>query len=167
MIDPDPDRPLIYDADLVLRLVAENRTDGSIDFHGQTLELPQPRTFGDLDEVQTFVNEVHGSSSVTSLWSPPGPPPKVAPRSWDVYSHYNRRYNVIAVPMIGWTKDSWSVHEFTVLHQMAHFFNRESDEAKHGLGFVKCYLDLLEHVLHPTWALLMISALDEIGVPLA
>lgn len=163
----DNHKSLVYDAEHELTFIAKNNETGSIDFYGQTLELPLPRKFGDLDGVQTFVNKVHGFAPVTGVWSPPGPPPKVAPRSGDKFAHYNRRYNVIAVPPHKGSSHSWAMDELVVLHEMSHFFNRENNEASHGLGFVNCYLHLLETVLHPTWKLLLLRALDQRGVPLS
>ena len=95
----DANKSLVYDAEFELRFIRDNTEVDSIDFYGQTLDLPRPRKFGDLDGVQAFVNEVCAFGPVTTLWTPPGPPPKVAPRSGDRFAHYNRRYNVIAVPL--------------------------------------------------------------------
>ena len=164
----DANKSLVYDAEFELRFIRDNTEVDSIDFYGQTLDLPRPRKFGDLDGVQAFVNEVCAFGPVTTLWTPPGPPPKVAPRSGDRFAHSNRRYNLIAVPPHKGVHHSWAMDELVVLHELAHFFNREKlDEPVHGLGFVNCYMDLLELVLHPTWKLLMLRALDQRGVPLS
>jgi putative metallohydrolase (TIGR04338 family) len=157
----------VYEAEWELRFIAEHNETGCVDFYGQTLELPQPRKFGDLDGVQAFVDKVCAFSPVTDLWTPPGSPPKVAPRSGDKHAHYQPGYNVIAVPPHKGSAHSWAMDELVVLHELAHFFNRRTDEASHGLSFVNCYLDLLDKVLHPTWKLLLLRALDQRGVPLS
>lgn len=167
MSERDSNKSLVYDAEFELRFIRDNNENESIDFYGQTLELPRPRKFGDLDGVQAFVNKVHAFEPVTELWTPPGPAPKVAPRSGDRFAHYQPGYNVIKVPPHRGSQTSWAMDELVVLHEMAHFFNRYTDEAAHGLSFVKCYMDLLEKVLHPTWKLLMLRALDQRGVPVA
>jgi putative metallohydrolase (TIGR04338 family) len=163
----DEQKSLVYDAEFELRFIRDNNDAGCVDFYGQTLELPRPRKFGDLDGVQAFVNAVCAFDPVTSVWTPPGPPPKVAPRSGDKHAHYHPRYNVIAVPPHRGSEHSWAMDELIVLHELAHFFNRYTQEPAHGLSFVNCYMDLLEKVLHPTWKLLMLRALDQRGVPLS
>jgi putative metallohydrolase (TIGR04338 family) len=162
----DNHKSLVYEAESELRFI-QDHNDGSVDFYGQTLELPRPRKFGDVDGVQRFVNEVCAFTPVTDLWTPPGNPPKVAPRSGDKFAHYQPGYNVIKVPPHRGSQHSWAMDELVVLHELSHFFNRYTDEASHGLSFVKCYLDLLEHVLSPVWRLLYTRALDQRGVPLA
>lgn len=157
-------KTLVYEAESEL-LEIRDISDGSIVLNDRTLELPQPRTFGDLDGVQTFVNKVHGYAPVTRAWTPPGPPPKVAPRSIDEHTHYKRRYNVIAVPLDMSTISP--VDELDILHEMAHFFNRESDDQRHGTNFIQCYAHLLGTVLHPTWKHLFVHALDQRGVSLS
>ena len=157
----------VYEAEWELCFIRDHNETCSIDFYGQTLDLPRPRKFGDLDGVQRFVNMVCEFEPVTSLWTPPGKPPKVAPRSSDAHAHYSPGYNVIKVPPHKGSNHSWAMDEIIILHELAHFFNRHTDEASHGLNFVRCFMDLLEQVLHPTWKLLLMRALDQRGVPLA
>ena len=155
-------RSAVYEAEADLWTIRDI-SDGSIVLDDQTLELPQPRTFSDLDGVQTFVNGVHGYAPVTRVWAPPGPPPKVAPRSIDEHTHYKRRHNVITVPLYA---SPWEVNELDILHEMAHFFNRENGGQRHSTNFINCYAHLLGAVLHPTWMHLFIHALDQRGVTL-
>ncbi len=167
----DTHKSKVYDAEFELRFIRDNNTKGCVDFFGQTLDLPRPRKFGDLDGVQRFIDAVCEMETVTDKWPMSTRRPTARykrPSETDNFAHYQSLNNEIALPPHYGSKSSWAMDEIVVLHELAHFFTRKVyDEGSHGLSFCLCFLDLLELVLHPTWRLLMTRALDTRGVPLA
>lgn len=157
----------VYDAQAELTFIWKNACqhgDGVIDFYGSMLPVAEPRKFGDIDGVQAFVNAVCEFGPITSRWRTHKPTPLVRAREGRNFAHYEYFQNEIAIPDHLGSTSSWAMNELIVLHEVAHYF---TPSAAHGPVFIRCYLDLLEHIVSPVWRLLMTRALDERGVPTA
>lgn len=157
----------VYEAQSELTFIWKNACkdgDGIIDFYGSMLPVSEPRKFGDIDDVQAFVNAVCVFEPITARWRVHKPIPTVRAREGRSAAHYEYFRNEIAIPPHVGSQSSWAMNELIVLHEVAHYF---TPSAAHGPTFVRCYLDLLEHIMSPVWRLLMTRALDERGVPVA
>lgn len=154
-----------YAAENELRFIAKTGVT-EIDFYGTTLQLPEPRKFGDLAGVQRFVDAVCVMPQVREKYGDHAP--KVRARNGDRFAHYESWSNVIAVPDHQGSRSSWAMNEIVVLHELAHCLSesRRDPTGTHGTEFCLCFIFLLKTVLGGGWYLLLMRALDDKGVPL-
>lgn len=160
----DPLRSKVYDAEFELRFIRD-RSNGSIDFYGQTLELPPARKFGDLEAVQRYVDAVWDLDvrrDKYPTWRSASP--KVIPRGRGDKAHYETASHRIAIPDHIGSYNSWAMDEIVVLHEIAHACTPLKG---HGTEFCIAFMDLLEVCMGGTWKLLLMRALDQRGVPLS
>lgn len=152
----DTGRAAVYQAELQVRAALERAAGGRLDFFGSQLQLPVEQRFGDLAEVQTYLDECQRDARVVAGFGG-RPPVLVRPRAGDQQAHYSA--GVIAIP----AASDWAMREMVVLHELAHHLVWSDQLPAHGPAFRQAYLQLTEWFIGPEVALVLRTALMGTG----
>lgn len=162
MTRPDPQRPLVYEAEAVLARLIDRRAEFPVvDAFGSRVALPDDRKFGDLDSVQRYVDAVLALDWIRRLAPVRAQAPvRVRARAGATKAEYDAGAATIAVPphQVG---GRWAMRELVVLHELAHHL---TPEAEHGPAFVAMLLDLVEELVGAEAGFLLRAALLDAGV---
>jgi putative metallohydrolase (TIGR04338 family) len=121
---------------------------GRLDFFGTVLDMPMQLRFGDLAAMQTYVNALVPD------------PPRVRVRKGQTRAHYEPEERVIAIPL----ESTWAARESVLLHETAHHLAYvHNDHVQHGAPFTGHMLQLVEHQLGQSAALVLRAGYHESG----
>lgn len=139
----DPQKSAVYSAECIVREMLER--GGTVQVAGSTLTLPVERKFSRLEEVESYLNKIHGVFGVDL------PKPRVRVRKGQQFAHYEWATNTLAFP----TQSRWAFREMVVLHEYAHFLAWQLWRARsHGKEFQSEFRGLLDAVVGPEAAFL-------------
>jgi putative metallohydrolase (TIGR04338 family) len=162
---PDRQRTRVYEAERVVALMVDRRTDFPVvDAFGSQVVVPDDRKFGDLDSVQRYVDAVLALGWVRRAAPERAAlPVRVRARAGALKAEYDRLSSTIAVPphRVG---GRWAMRELVVLHELAHHLAAEVD---HGPAFVAVLLELVEELVGAEAGFLLRAALLEAEVSIA
>lgn len=153
----DAQRQRAYNAEYTLRDVLERDTP-TFDFFGSSLVLPQERKFGNVENVQTYVDRVLALNWVRATW------PRLArihvnvrERQGQDKAHYSRSEIEIAVPVLR----NWALREIVMLHEIAHHLT--PTDPGHAPEFCGTFIALVSEVIGPEVGLLLAWSMDQAG----
>ncbi len=157
-IQRDQLKQAVYEAEFQVRATMERlRLDphATVDFFGSKLTVVPERSFDDLAQVQSYVDDVivqwnaHRGSN--------HPVPHVRQRKSAELAHYEYDTKVIAIP----TTVNWAMRELVVLHEVAHHIAMSFDTtAPHGPEFAATYVELVALIMGHETSLLLRAAFD-------
>jgi putative metallohydrolase (TIGR04338 family) len=144
----DSQRSKVYAAEEFVRTLfdrARERGNGTVEFFGANLTLPQEARFASVQSVARYVDDVLGLPAVCQRW-PSAEPLTARSRRGTTAAHYEFDGDVatIAVPD---QHTSWALRELVVLHEIAHHLCRA--DPPHGPEFTAAFCDLADAVMGP------------------
>jgi putative metallohydrolase (TIGR04338 family) len=124
-------------------------------YYAENHELPVGSGFGDIEEVQKYVDTV----TATPYWAKLGNLPKKI----RVHSNGDRPSSEAVQPNDLWLAiPHW--HEQAILHELAHFADTSVGQDDHGPAFIRAYLGLLLEFRGAHYARLYRDAFTRVGV---
>jgi putative metallohydrolase (TIGR04338 family) len=159
MKTPDPDQKAVYTAEDRLQRWLDH--PGPVTVYGSTWDLEPEARFGQVTDVQTYVDKVLGHIGCAR-------PVTVRERRGASCAEYSP--GVIAIPSrrVG---GQWAMREYIVLHELAHHLDPAIQVpallrfgGAHGPSFRTTYLNLLSSLGRPTWAYLLRCAFADAGL---
>ena len=141
----------VYSAESEWRDLLDQCREGStvVNVLGSSLTLDTDRKFGNLDNVQRYVNRVLLLPSVQDRWERSITPLKVRERRGATEAHYQPWNSTIAVPTLR-QGSTWAMREAVILHEVSHHLS--SPGVHHEAEFVGNFIDLVEIVMSPEHA---------------
>lgn len=129
---------------------------GAVDFFGSTLTVAKQRTFGDLDQVRQYLTEVT-ALCVQAGWG--CQVPQVRMRKGQTAAHYERKDQVIALPI----EATWALRESVLLHELAHHLRPDANPI-HGGQFRATLTETVRIVMGDESALMLQMAYRGVGL---
>ena len=154
----DTQKSPAYHAEFMLRSLMDNAYEApTLDFFGSTLTLPQERKFGNVENVQAYVDRVLSLNWVRATWPTASDQVRVRERKGQHVAHYSPGSCEIAVPVL----TTWALREVVVLHEIAHHLTPA--DPGHGPEFTGVVRALLTEIIGPEVGLVFTWLLDNHG----
>lgn len=150
MTQRDSDRAKVYSAEQSVRDILDC-VGQTVRLHGSTIAVPMERKFGNIESIQTYVDQV-----LSHIGKPCGI--TVRKRKGNMAAHYETRSNVIAIP-----DTSFGRRESTVLHEVSHAL---SCGEGHNEVFRTKHVELVKAVMGFEAAFILQSAYFQVGLNL-
>ena len=147
----DTDRAKVYEAEWTAEKLFDCPGE-AVKIHGSTIVIPAERKFGQVEDIQIYVDKV-----LAHISKPLGI--EVRKRKGAKKAHYEHDTNTIAIP-----DSDWSRREIVVLHEIAHAL---APGDHHGAKFRKAYVDLMTSVLGHEAGFILSSSYFQFGLTLA
>lgn len=155
---PVADRTL-YGAEDDLKWAYETSQEhGSVVLQGVSLTLEPMVRFGTLDNVQAYVDRITSMAAVIAAF---GKTTRVTVRKRRTGHSAHYQLNTIAIHP---ERGRWGMNEFTILHELAHHYDRGCG---HGPSFAATHIGLLELVVGSQIALALRISYGQHDVPVA
>lgn len=154
----DCNRSKVYAAEQVLRWMYDRSAESGnpmTEITGIPVTLPPEAKFGNLDNIQPYVDRVLALPGLSG-YPMAQVPITVRRRKGDKFAHYEPP-GTIAIP----DHTHWAMRELVVLHEIAHHL---APRHGHDSQFVHAYLDLLTSAMGPEPALILRVLMYEHGV---
>ncbi len=154
MTSTDSLRPAVYRAEDQWSATMDR--GGRVDFFGSMIMVPAQLRFGNLEDVQSYVDAVCRVHDLPAV--------RVRHRQGATRAHYEvkEHIRVIAVP----TNHAWAMRESVVLHEVAHHgCHTRHDTMRHDAQFATTMLELVREQLGYEAELLLRTGYQAAGVP--
>jgi putative metallohydrolase (TIGR04338 family) len=158
----DSQRSKVYAGEQMVRTILNHASlqgHVTVESHGSHLTVFPDRRFGQVQDVQSYVDRVLSLNWVRATWEQAYIPVKVRTRQGQAKAHYEPWNSTIALPPFEHGR-AWALREIVVLHELAHHLSRGHG---HDEIFAGTFVALVEEIIGSEVALLLRTGILEQG----